>query len=89
MPASDSFSKRYEKRFGSLPDRYAVRGFDLTYDLLLKLAYKNNFMEVSKFIGETEYSGNKFNYEKDATSGYFNQASYIMTFEDLRIKEVQ
>jgi len=89
VPANDSFSKRYEKRFGSLPDRYAVRGFDLTYDLLLKLAYKNNLMEVSKFIGETEYSGNKFNYDKDATSGYFNQASYIMTFEDLRIKEVE
>lgn len=89
MPANDSFSKRYEKRFGSLPDRYAVRGFDITYDLLLKLAYKNNLMEVSKFIGETEYSGNKFNYEKDAASGYFNQASYIMTFEDLRIREVQ
>lgn len=89
MPANDSFSKRYEKRFGSLPDRYAVRGFDLTFDLLLKLAYKNNLMEVSKFIGETKYSGNKFNYEKDDTSGYFNQASYILTFEDLRIKEVQ
>jgi LysM repeat protein len=89
MPKSSAFSRRYEKRFGSLPDRFAVRGFDLTYDLLLKLAYKNDLMEVSKYIGETEYSGNKFDYEIDPAEGYFNQASYIMTFEDLTIKQVQ
>ena len=89
IPSNDSFSRRYEKKFGALPDRYAVRGFDITYDILLKLAYKSNLMEASKFVGETEYSGNKFNYEKDVTSGYFNQSSYLMTFEDLRIKEVQ
>ncbi len=88
-PESSAFSRRYEERFGSLPDRYAVRGFDITYDLLLKLAYNNNLMEVSKYIGETEYSGNKFDYEIDPIKGYFNQASYIMTFEDLRIKQVQ
>lgn len=88
-PANDSFVKRYRKRFGGAPDRYAVRGFDTTYDLLLKLSYINNLMEVSKLIGETEYSGNKFSYEKDFASGYFNQASYIMTYDDLHIKEVK
>ncbi|SHJ84558.1 PBP1 and LysM peptidoglycan-binding domain-containing protein [Pseudozobellia thermophila] len=89
MPENNSFSKRYEKRFGSLPDRYAVRGFDLTFDLLLKLAYKNNLMEASKLVGETSYSGNKFNYERKGASGYYNRSSYIMTIEDLRIKEVR
>lgn len=86
---NDSFTRRYEKRFGDSPDRYAVRGFDITYDLLLKLAYKNNLIAVSKLIGETEYSGNKFSYEKDFASGYFNQASYIMMYEEMRIKEVK
>ena len=88
--AKDSaFVEAYSKRFGDVPDRYAVRGFDLTYDLLLKLAYKNNLMEVSQIIGETEYTGNKFSYEKDMTSGYFNQASYIMAIEDLRVVELK
>ncbi|MEO0528779.1 MAG: LysM peptidoglycan-binding domain-containing protein, partial [Bacteroidota bacterium] len=48
---NDSFARQYRKRFGSKPDRYAIRGFDLTYDLLLKLAYKNDLFEASKFIG--------------------------------------
>lgn len=85
---NNSFSRRYSKRFGDTPDRYAVRGFDLTFDLLLKLAYKNDLMQVSRLIGQTEYTGNKFSYEKDLTSGYFNQASYIMAYDEMQIKQL-
>ena len=87
--ANNSFVDRYRKRFGDDPDKYAVRGFDITYDLLLKLAYKNNLIDVSRFIGETEYNGNKFDYERKGVSGYYNQASYIMMIDDLRIKEIK
>ncbi|MFH6604886.1 LysM peptidoglycan-binding domain-containing protein [Maribacter algicola] len=88
-PQKNSFTERYTRRFGEFPDRYAVRGFDMTFDLLLKLAYKNNLMEVSKLIGETGYTGNKFSYEKDFASGYFNQSSYIMSYDEMRLKEVE
>ena len=87
--ANNSFVERYRKRFGDDPDRYAIRGFDLTFDLLLKLAYKNDLIDVSRFIGETEYNGNKFNYERKGVAGYYNQSSYIMMIDDLRIKELE
>tara|TARA_R110000765_G_scaffold120262_2_gene215901 strand:- start:1616 stop:3736 length:2121 start_codon:yes stop_codon:yes gene_type:complete len=87
--ANNSFVERYRKRFGDDPDRYAIRGFDLTFDLLLKLAYKNDLIDVSRFIGETEYNGNKFNYERKGIAGYYNQSSYIMMIDDLRIKELE
>ena len=86
--SNNSFVERYRTRFGDDPDKYAVRGFDLTYDMLLKLAYKNNLVDVSRIIGETEYSGNKFNYERKGVSGYYNQSSYIMMMDDLRIKTI-
>ncbi len=86
---NNSFVERYRKRFGDDPDRYAIRGFDLTYDLLLKLAYNNNLIEVSRFIGETEYNGNKFDYQRIGVSGYYNQSSYIMMIDDLRIKTIE
>jgi len=54
-------------------------------DLLLKLAYKNDLFGAADIVGLTEYSGNKFNYTKDITSGYFNMASYIMMYENMRI----
>ncbi|RIV72380.1 LysM peptidoglycan-binding domain-containing protein [Flagellimonas aequoris] len=86
----DTFTKAYEKRFnGNRPDRYAIRGFDVTFDVLLKLAHKNNLFETSKIIGLTEYTGNSFDYFNDWTSGYFNKACYIMEYEDLQIKEVK
>ncbi len=88
-PKEDSFARLYKKRFETEPDRFAVRGFDVTYDLLLKLAYKNNLFEASKFIGLTQYSGNKFDYSKDVSSGYFNTASYIIRMEDLQLTEIK
>ncbi|WP_240042764.1 PBP1 and LysM peptidoglycan-binding domain-containing protein [Maribacter aurantiacus] len=86
---SDAFERRYKAKYGVVPDRFAVRGFDVTFDLLLKLAYKNDLLDVSKFIGETQYSGSKFDYEKDISSGYFNKASYIMGYDNMYIKELE
>jgi LysM repeat protein len=82
---NNAFARRYRRRFGAEPDRYAVRGFDLTFDLLLKLAYKLNLFEASNIIGITEYCGNKFDYENEPSSGYYNTASYIMKYVDMRI----
>lgn len=84
-----SFVKMYQQRFGTKPNRYAARGFDVMYDLLLKLAYKNNLFEVTSVIGETQYSGTKFSYSKDILSGYFNNSVYIMKYDDLHIVEVK
>jgi len=83
------FNRRYRKRFGKSPDRYALRGFDIALDLLLKLAYKPDLMEVSDEIGITEYAANKFNFVTGTRAGYYNTASYIMTYDNMRIKEVQ
>lgn len=85
----DGFVRSYRNRFGSDPDVYAVRGFDLAYDLLLKIAYKNNLIAASKLVGETEYSGNKFNFVKNTASGYFNESSYIMGYENMQIIEIK
>ena len=83
------FTKNYIEKFGHEPDRYAVRGFDLMFDLLLKLGYKSNLFESSQLIGETEYIGNRFNYFKDWSTGYFNRSTFLMHYDDLTIKELK
>lgn len=85
----DAFRRRYRRRFGGDPDRYALRGFDLTYDLLLKLAYKMDLFQVSETIGKTEYTGNRFDYAKDLSTAYYNTASYIMMYDNMEIKELK
>jgi hypothetical protein len=86
---TDAFIRRYRGRFMGDPDRYAVRGFDLGMDLLLRLAYRLDLFQVADQIGELEYTGNKFNYWKGWNSGYFNTAAYILMYEDLQIKEIE
>jgi len=82
------FTSLYKKKYGVSPDRFAIRGFDLMYDLLLKLSYKNNLFEVSNSVGQTEYNSNKFNYQHEPGKGYYNTSSYIMKYDKLRIVEV-
>ena len=84
-----AFARRYRARFRGEPDMYAIRGFDLGMDLLLRLAYRLDLFEVADQIGELEYSGNKFNYWKGWESGYYNTSSYILMYEDLQIKEIE
>ncbi|WP_431124588.1 LysM peptidoglycan-binding domain-containing protein [Flagellimonas flava] len=87
---NDSFTRAYRQKYGGLqPDRYAVRGFDVTFDLLLKLAHKNNLFETSKIVGLTEYTGNSFNYFNEYASGFYNRAAYLMEYDSLQIKEIQ
>ncbi|MEN8797644.1 MAG: LysM peptidoglycan-binding domain-containing protein [Flavobacteriaceae bacterium] len=86
---SNAFRRRYRRKFGGDPDRYAIRGFDLTYDLLLKLAYKPDLFEVSETVGRTEYTGNRFDYAKELSTGYYNTASYIMMYDEMEIKEIK
>ncbi|ALM06664.1 peptidoglycan-binding protein LysM [Sediminicola sp. YIK13] len=86
---ANSFVKMYRRKYGIEPDRYATRGFDITFDILLKLAYKNDLFEAGKKIGETSYSANKFNYLKDASSGYYNQSAYIMSYNKMMIVEAE
>jgi len=85
---NNAFVKAYRKKYGYAPDRAAVRGFDVTFDVLLKIAQQGNLFETEKFIGETRYNGSRFNYRNDFVSGFFNQASYLLQYQDLTIKEI-
>lgn len=87
--STNSFVKMYRRKYGMEPDRFAIRGFDITFDILLKLAYKDNLFEAGKKIGETSYNANKFNYRKDFSSGYFNQSAYILTYDKMMIMEAE
>jgi LysM repeat protein len=86
---SPGFMRQYASRFKGEPDRYAIRGFDLGMDLLLRLAYRPDLFEAADQLGELAYSGNKFNYWKGWQLGYYNIASYILMYEDLQLKEIK
>ena len=68
----NTFVKNYEEDYGIIPNKYAVRGFDVTYDLLLRLAMAEDLYEALELKGSTEYVENKFDYHKKMIGGYYN-----------------
>ncbi|MCA0153779.1 LysM peptidoglycan-binding domain-containing protein [Winogradskyella sp. 2Y89] len=82
---NSSFVKGYKRTYGVSPSKYASRGFDLTLDILLRLATEKDLYEASTEDVETEYIENKFRYNKAMFGGYVNEAIYIVKYDDLRI----
>jgi LysM repeat protein len=86
---SNGFVAAYRAQYGVSPSKYAVRGFDITLDLLMRLASQDNLYEASSDTIETEYVENKFRYHKSFFGGYVNEAVYIVKYDDLRIVEAK
>lgn len=84
----DPFVRNYLKKYGILPSSYATRGFDVTLDALLRSAYSKDLLKSTKKLkGYTEYVENRFDYRTKSADGFYNQAVYLIKFdEDLKLK---
>jgi len=84
------FLVTYKNKYGVMPNHYAIRGFDVTYDVLLRLANAETLEEASISNIKTEYVENKFQYFNTPNSGYKNQAFYIMKYNnELKLEIVE
>lgn len=81
------FYKNFEKKYGYAPNRYVVRGFDLTLDVLLRLGNKADIFAIATNIPETQYIENKFDYERTVLGGYVNKGVYVVKIENMEIKD--
>ncbi|SDI03381.1 amino acid ABC transporter substrate-binding protein [Winogradskyella thalassocola] len=86
---SNGFVEAYRKEYGVTPSKYVARGFDITLDLLMRLASAENLYDASINSIETEYIENKFRYNKALSGGYINEAVYIVKYDDLRIVKAE
>ena len=81
------FKNTYQKRFGDFPSKEAFRAYDLTLDIILRLAYKEEIYLPS--IGETDYLENRFFYEKASQAGYQNVGFYLLQHQGYDIIEIK
>ena len=86
---ANQFDKLYKKKNRVLPNQYAIRGFDLTFDTMLRLSQESSFEETIQ-SKVTEQIENKFDYSKNAMGGYANNGIYILYYNtDLTIKQAE
>lgn len=84
---ANQFDAKYKKFNKIIPNQYAIRGFDLTFDTLLRLSQEKTF-EESIQTDASEQIENKFDYTQNSTYGYSNNGIYILYYDtDLTIKE--
>jgi LysM repeat protein len=84
---ANQFDVKYKKINKILPNQYAIRGFDVTFDTLVRLAQDKTFEETVQATS-TEQIENKFDYVSNATYGYSNNGIFILYYDtDLTIKE--
>lgn len=82
------FEADYKKKNKVLPNQFATRGFDVTFDTLLRLSQGKTFME-SIIEDKTEQLESKFEYSKKDSESYSNRGIYILEYqEDLTVKPV-
>ena len=85
---ASNFEMAYKKSNKVLPNTFATRGFDVTFDTLLRLSQGKSFDET--MISISEQVENKFDYAKSASGGYINKGIYILEYqEDLTVKEAK
>jgi LysM repeat protein len=86
-PEALIFEKKYRKDNKISPSTYATRGFDVTFDTMMRLSQDKSYQETVDSMA-TEQVDNKFEYYKKADGGYTNKGIYILYYDtDLTIKE--
>lgn len=84
---ANQFDAKYKKLNKIIPNAFAIRGFDVTFDTLLRLSQDKSFEETIQ-TDDSEQIESKFNYNPNSTYGYSNSGIYILYYDtDLSIKE--
>ena len=74
--ALTGFYEHYKDAYGTVPNREAIRGYELMTDLTLRAAIRKKLVDGFS-LGETQYLQNKFLYIEEA-KGYRNSATYLL-----------
>lgn len=83
------FNKNYRAKYYRYPSQYAIRGFDVTYDALLRLAYYDSFNEGAK-AGVSQRIGSKFDYNKKLFGSTENNGVFLIQYQEgLKLKSIE
>ncbi|MFV8465158.1 LysM peptidoglycan-binding domain-containing protein [Flavobacterium sp. LB1P62] len=88
-PEALIFEKEFKKKNKISPSAFATRGFDITFDTMMRLSQGKKYEETADAMA-TEQVDNKFEYYKKEEGGYTNKGVYILYYDtDLSIKEAK
>lgn len=88
LNVNKNFEEAFKKRFNTSPNRFAIRGFDVTMDVISRMMQDDDKGDNIFGYG-SEQIENKFTYVNE-NGGIFNSGIYVLYYDkDLTIKEAQ
>lgn len=82
-PETSKFYESFKEQNAAYPSKYAIRGFEVTYDAIVRLASSKNINE-SFTSGASTRVFSKFNYIKNTLGSFENNGLFLVQYhEDL------
>ncbi|MFK7049051.1 Muramidase-2 precursor [Flavobacterium columnare] len=82
-----NFENQYKRKNKINPNTFAIRGFDVTFDTLLRLIQEKPFADTAN-DNSTEQAESRFDYQSNPEGGFYNKGIYILYYDtDLTIKQ--
>ena len=83
------FNKKYRSKYYNYPSQYAIKGFDVTYDVLLRLTNYDSF-NAGAGAGVSQRIGSKFEYNKKLFGSQENNGVFLIQYQEgLILKSIE
>jgi LysM repeat protein len=76
---ANNFYKTYQAKNYAIPSKYALKGFDITYDILVRIASENG-LEQGLEAGRSSRISTMFSYNKNLAGSFENNGIYIIQY---------
>ena len=67
-----------------MPTDYSIEGFDVTYDLLMRLAYNSDLIGQ----GKSQRLSTRYNYIENTSGSILNNGIYLVRYDGLELKVI-
>ena len=75
----NNFYKTYQAKNYAIPSKYALKGFDITYDILVRIASENDLKQGLE-AGKSSRISTMFSYNKNLAGSFENIGIYIIQY---------
>lgn len=82
-----AFKAAFQETFGDFPSKESTRGYDVTLDLILRLAYKEKILQDPPI--ETDQVESRFFYQTSPSGGVENAGLYMLQHQGYTIFELK
>lgn len=79
-----NFEKMYRRKYHALPSDYSIEGFDVTYDLLMRLSSGDDLVGQ----GRSERLATRYSYIENTGGSILNNGIYLVRYEGLELKVI-